>query len=124
MTYNALAPSEQATALPSGQATPLALPGLALQPPLSRRGTGPGIIVVLPPKLSLRPHAKLGLRPPLDPDPVLKWAEEGFNVVGAQLGANTDVSEALAVALAALEECPSVDAVGKYGVLGECPLCI
>jgi hypothetical protein len=51
---------------------------------------------------------------------VQKWAEEGFGVVGVKLGGDTDVQEALGVALAALEQCPAVNSDGRYGVLGEC----
>jgi hypothetical protein len=43
---------------------------------------------------------------------------EGFGVVGVSLTARTDVTEALAVALAALDSCEAVDVEGKYAVLG------
>jgi carboxymethylenebutenolidase len=76
------------------------------------------LIIIQAPKLSLKPHAKTGLTPPLDPDPVQKWAEEGFGVVGVYIGGSTDVQEALGVALAALEQSVAVD-TGRYGVLGE-----
>lgn len=117
--YDPDAVSEQPVLLPSASAVPLAMPNVIFQPPLSRRGTGPGLVVVRASKLSLRPHAKLGLRTPLDPDPVQKWAEEGFAVVGVQLSGDTDVTEALCVALAGLEESSKVDDTSRFGVLGE-----
>lgn len=98
---------------------PLGMEGLELQPPLTHRGTGPGLIVVLPPRLSMHPHKKLGLKTPLDPEPVKKWAEEGFAVVGARISGGTDVTEALSTALAALENCDFVEGKGRYAVLGE-----
>lgn len=119
--YDPQAESERPVRLPDAPLKELG-PGIKLQPPLSRRGHGPGIIVVLPSRLSLRPHAKVGLKTPLDPDPVQKWAEEGFAVVGVQLSANSDITETLAVAIAGLESCPEVDNKGHHGVLGECPL--
>lgn len=91
---------------------------MSLQPPLTHRGRGPGLVVVLPPRLSMRPHVTLGLKPPLDPDPVKKWAEQGFNVVGLHITGDTDVSEALTDAIVALNEAPEVDEKGRYAVMG------
>ncbi|KAG6889043.1 hypothetical protein C0995_004326 [Termitomyces sp. Mi166 len=75
--YDPNAPSEQPVSLPSA---PLLLISETevVQPPLTRRGTGPGIILVLPhfKDLNIR---KEGAKP-LDPEPVQKWAEEGFAV--------------------------------------------
>lgn len=102
---------------------PLSMPGLAFQAPLTHRGTGPGLIVVLPPRLSMHPHTKFGLRTPLDPEPVQKWAEEGFAVVGVRISGETDVNAAMSTALAALEESDVVDNRGRYAVLGESCLC-
>ncbi|KAF2464050.1 uncharacterized protein BDR25DRAFT_297112 [Lindgomyces ingoldianus] len=50
-------------------------PHLSLQPPLSRRGRGPGLILVLN-HYALLEKSKSSL----DPPPLLKWAEEGFAV--------------------------------------------
>lgn len=116
--YDPKAESERPVRLPDAPLQELAA-GIKLQPPLSRRGHGPGVIVVLPSRLSLRPHAKCGLKTPLDPDPVQKWAEEGFAVVGVQLSANSDITETLAAAIAGLESCPEVDNKGRHVVLGE-----
>ncbi|KAG5654640.1 hypothetical protein H0H81_009888 [Sphagnurus paluster] len=77
--YDPKSASEQPVALPS--APPLFLSEFeVLQPPLSRRGTGPGIILILPPPEDLNLRTE-GVKP-LDPEPVQKWAEEGFAVAG------------------------------------------
>lgn len=51
-------------------------PHLTLQAPLSRRGRGPGLVLVLD-------HYALAERSDehLDPEPLRKWAEEGWAVV-------------------------------------------
>ncbi|KAH8733006.1 hypothetical protein GQ44DRAFT_745239 [Phaeosphaeriaceae sp. PMI808] len=51
-------------------------PHITLQPPLSRRGTGPGLILVLDHYALTEQSEKH-----LDPPPLQKWAEEGFAVV-------------------------------------------
>ena len=48
---------------------------VVIQSPLSRRGLGPGLIVLLPNDLDLNGHEKT-----LDPPPLQKWAEEGYAV--------------------------------------------
>ncbi|KAK2466405.1 hypothetical protein APHAL10511_002047 [Amanita phalloides] len=53
-----------------------------IQPPLTRRGTGPGLIVFQPDPSKLEPGTKAKA---LDPDPVQKWAEEGFAVSGVTI---------------------------------------
>ncbi|ORY01987.1 hypothetical protein BCR34DRAFT_493488 [Clohesyomyces aquaticus] len=50
-------------------------PHLTLQPPLSRRGRGPGLILVLD-HYALLQKSKANL----DPPPLQKWAEEGYAV--------------------------------------------
>lgn len=77
--------SDQATVhppvpLPSAQIIQLAS-NASLQPPLSRRGHGPGLIMIdpgyeLPEKPSAEPPSET-----LDPAPQYKWAEEGYAVV-------------------------------------------
>lgn len=116
--YDPAAESERPVPLPAAPLRELG-PGIKLQPPLSRRGHGPGIVAILPPRLSLHPHAKSGLKPPLDPDPVQKWAEEGFAVAGVQFSANSDITETIATAIAGFENCPEVENPGRHAVLGE-----
>jgi carboxymethylenebutenolidase len=70
-----------------GEATPLSAPHsypepqaispqITLQAPLSRRGKGPGLILVLDTSALIDKSEKH-----LDPPPLQKWAEEGFAVV-------------------------------------------
>ncbi|KAG6918238.1 hypothetical protein DXG01_015831 [Tephrocybe rancida] len=75
--YDPNAPSEQPVALPSAPLLVLSETEL-LQAPLTRRGTGPGIVLVLPhfEDLDIRKEGEK----PLDPEPTQKWAEEGFAV--------------------------------------------
>ncbi|CBX95349.1 hypothetical protein IAQ61_004174 [Plenodomus lingam] len=49
---------------------------LTLQAPLSRRGRGPGLVLVLDHYAQIQPNEKY-----LDPPPLKKWAEEGFAIV-------------------------------------------
>lgn len=67
----------------------------------------------------MRPHVTLGLRPPLDPDPVKKWAEEGYTVVGLHITGDTDVTEVLLAAVEGLDEAPETEQPGRYAVLGK-----
>ncbi|PSN69752.1 dienelactone hydrolase-like protein [Corynespora cassiicola Philippines] len=55
-------------------------PHLTLQPPLSRRGRGPGLVIVVDHYAPLDKSAAH-----LDPPPLQKWAEEGFAVVQIQV---------------------------------------
>ncbi|EIM79786.1 uncharacterized protein STEHIDRAFT_135598 [Stereum hirsutum FP-91666 SS1] len=106
---------EQPVPLPSA---PLQIisesPSIVLQPPLTRRGTGPGLIVTLPPSLSLQPNPK---GKPLDPEPVQKWAEEGFAVVGIT-ATETELEAAVVKALDSLEGLEEVGIKDKVAVLG------
>ena len=69
---------------PSASQTPLSLlpqpldisPNLKLQTPLSRRGKGPGLVLVVDYKSVVERQEGI-----LDPPPLQKWAEEGFAVV-------------------------------------------
>ncbi|KIH92794.1 carboxymethylenebutenolidase [Sporothrix brasiliensis 5110] len=85
-------------------------PGLALLPPLSRRGTGPGLLVVCP--STADPLAIVdGV-----PWPLVKWAEESYTVVHVQPralkgGADRAVQDALA-ALSRSDECTPKGNVG------------
>ncbi|KAI8939877.1 hypothetical protein NX059_003610 [Plenodomus lindquistii] len=51
-------------------------PHLTLQPPLSRRGRGPGLVLFFDHYAHVQPNEK-----DLDPEPLRKWAEEGLAVV-------------------------------------------
>ena len=83
---------------------------IILQPPLSRRGHGPGILLAVPAELDSDTPGKS-----LDPMPLQKWAEEGYAVAKWKVGQN-DSSDALqsslqkaVEALAQLPECDKKD---------------
>lgn len=108
--------------LPSAPSVPLA-PNVSLQPPLSRRGHGPGIIIIDPDyKLPDLPSA-LPPSETIDPPPQYKWAEEGFAVVRVSIRMDAgpggwDVQSALGKAteaLGILEECDIKD---RFALLG------
>ncbi|KAL1872315.1 hypothetical protein VTK73DRAFT_1546 [Phialemonium thermophilum] len=74
-------------------------PSILLLPPLSRRGQGPGLIVLCP-----------EVEDPLAivdgvPWVLVKWAEEGYAVIGIQPRALVDASASLRHALEALSAC-------------------
>ena len=88
---------------------------ITIQPPLSRRGFGPGLLLVVDEALSLERHDKT-----LDPPPLLKWAEEGYAV--AQILAPStpgSLGENLGVALAELKKLESCQPRDKLSLIGE-----
>lgn len=104
---------EEAVALPS--ASPYNISEQTrIQPPLTRRGHGPGLLLLVPAGLDLGGSDKT-----LDPPPAQKWAEEGFAVAqitiaddgGKQLGSTIDE------AVNALKDLKTCDSVGKMGLI-------
>ena len=109
--------------LPSAPVVLLA-PNLSLQPPLSRRGHGPGLIVVDPGyDLQALPSAE----PPsqtLDPAPQYKWAEEGYAVVRLTFsnnGERTDLVTDITKAIDSLNDLEECDVKNKYALLSRVP---
>ncbi|KAI1942303.1 hypothetical protein LOZ57_005327 [Ophidiomyces ophidiicola] len=103
---------EPAIPLPSATTTVLST-GITLQPPLSRRGHGPGLIVVVPGGFELaEDHITL------DPAPQQKWAEEGYAVAQIELSTKLDelsLKDAIRTAangLTALSECETENGFG------------
>lgn len=93
---------------------------LVLQPPLSRRGSGPGLVLVLPASITKTTVSPL----PLDPEPVLKWAEEGFAVAAITPSKDIDARQTLNQALDALQALETVDVKDKFAIIGLSPTCI
>lgn len=92
-------------------------PGISILAPLSRRGHGPGLIILVP---DFTPQLKIieGV-----PSQILKWAEEGYTVVEIQASALAAGVDAIASALDALqshEKCDSHRAVGLIGTFCHC----
>ncbi|EUC28647.1 hypothetical protein COCCADRAFT_40871 [Bipolaris zeicola 26-R-13] len=73
---------------------------VTLQAPLSRRGRGPGLVLVLDHYAEIGPSEKY-----LDPPPLQKWAEEGFAVVQVCNEAEDGGEFPLQKALDALKNC-------------------
>jgi carboxymethylenebutenolidase len=114
-TYDPKSDNEQAPPLPSALLIRLD-PNIVLQPPLTRRGSGPGLILVLPDASQLR--LKNGPRL-LDPEPVQKWAEEGFAVAAltsSSLQSGLDL--ALKRAIDGLLQLRELDTRDKFGIIG------
>ncbi|RSH95527.1 hypothetical protein EHS25_000619 [Saitozyma podzolica] len=109
--YDPNVPSEAPVPLPSAPLQTLA-PGITFQPPLSRRGHGPGLIAFLPPSRGTIEKSTLKH---LDPEPVQKWAEEGYGVVGVSDIEETEqtIAQALTLSLQCLAESPSIDIKDK-----------
>ena len=106
------------TLLPSAKATVFG--PIIIQPPLTRYGSGPGLFI-------LRPAAFVdcqGQNQTLDPEPLQKWAEEGFSVAQVTLDVQNSNTEAIASLVSQarqhlfdLQECTSDTSFGLIGVL-------
>lgn len=105
---------------------PAALPTAQLQmlredvlllPPLSRRGHGPGLII-LTEKLVEPLHVSEGT-----PSPLIKWAEEGYTVAQLHLSAfeGRSSEDILNETVAALNRCEKCEPKGKIGLVGMLP---
>ncbi|KAK5170509.1 uncharacterized protein LTR77_005097 [Saxophila tyrrhenica] len=88
-----------------------------IQPPLTRKGIGPGLILLLPNDIDLSTSDKT-----LDPPPLQKWAEEGYAVAQIQLA--NDVSESnwkensyLDSAVTALKDLDTCESTERLGLI-------
>ncbi|KAF7301599.1 hypothetical protein MIND_00725400 [Mycena indigotica] len=113
--YDPNSPAEQPVALPS--APPAFLSGtITLQPPLTRRGTGPGLIMFLPPEGRLNSTSNLE-RMSLDPRPLQKWAEEGFCVAGIISNGQEKLEDDFETATNSLLQLKELDTADKFAVV-------
>jgi carboxymethylenebutenolidase len=84
--YDATAEIEREVKLPCEALVSLA-PNVDLQPPLTRRGYGPTLVLVLPRVNDPDPIGDSTPTPTqIDPTPVQKWAEEGYTVLAFYAG--------------------------------------
>ena len=108
--------STEETPVPLPSAKPFNVaPNIVIQPPLSRRGDGPGLILLVGEDQPLHGHEKT-----LDPPPLAKWAEEGYAVSQITLSGSKEL-EASQIAQAVsglqnLKECTS-KGDAKFGVI-------
>ncbi|KAG4432497.1 hypothetical protein IFR05_012013, partial [Cadophora sp. M221] len=87
-----------------------------LQTPLSRRGEGPGLLLIVPRDYQGRNSDDLDKT--LDPDPLQKWAEEGFAVAEVRVGAGADSAiEYCRQAIQALQDLSQCTSKEKVGVI-------
>ncbi|PQE30157.1 carboxymethylenebutenolidase protein [Rutstroemia sp. NJR-2017a WRK4] len=99
-----LNPSENRTPVPLSFHPITIDANVALQEPLTRRGIGPGLLLITPAKYGGREARNDGgVQKTLDPEPLQKWAEEGFVVVEVKVidDATDAVREAFKESLAA-----------------------
>ncbi|KAF5515065.1 hypothetical protein CGCF413_v000388 [Colletotrichum fructicola] len=100
---------------PLPQARPQQLrEGITLLPPLSRRGHGPGLIIL---QQDSSKHLDI-----IDgvPSALVKWAEEGYVVVGIQAQAIShggDVPEVMRYALEAMQSCDKLESQSRSGII-------
>lgn len=113
--------------LPSARPVELR-PNVTLQPPLSRCGQGPALILIRPSCYSdCQKH-----NASLDPEPLQKWAEESFAVAqvtldstaGADLAEIRDMFQRAKDGLIALPECTDKDGYGMIGEISKDTRCL
>lgn len=102
---------EEPVKLPSAQPYSIAS-NVTIQPPLSRRGHGPALIVVVPSDVDLSSHMKT-----LDPPPLQKWAEEGYAVAQITLQSDGDFRDELNQAVEAMEQLDTCNSNEKMGLI-------
>ncbi|KAI0384420.1 hypothetical protein F5Y04DRAFT_229251 [Hypomontagnella monticulosa] len=87
---------------------------LTVAAPLSRRGHGPSLLLLVDADLDLRKHEKTP-----DPPPLHKWAEEGFAVAELRVSKSEggQIRNGLRLALSELARLPSCDQVDKIGII-------
>lgn len=112
MPYNDI--SKPPPPLPSPVLTAV-LPGVSLLQPLSRRGTGPGMII-----LTTDYGESLAITDGV-PSPLVKWAEEGYTVVEIKAEALKAASiDLIRSAIETLYACDVCEPKDKIGLTGEC----
>ncbi|KAF3760699.1 hypothetical protein M406DRAFT_282494 [Cryphonectria parasitica EP155] len=89
------------------------VPGVSLLRPLSRRGKGPGMIV-----LTSDHDDPLAIIEGV-PSPMVKWAEEGYTVLGIQASAflTADKGELIRSAVETLKDCDKCEPKDKVGLV-------
>ncbi|KAF8519735.1 NTF2-like protein [Hysterangium stoloniferum] len=116
--YDPKSPEEHPVSLPSAPLVKLRQ-NFVLQPPLSRRGHGPGLVAFLPNNIpdNTNNSSRDSIPTSLDPEPVQKWAEESFAVVGITYSEGEDIKAALELAISTLINLSTVDIKDKIGIL-------
>lgn len=114
-----LADSEEPVKLPTAELVEIS-EYISLLPPLSRRGYGPGLMIVLPEGTPTYRQGGVVCEDGVPP-PLLKWAEEGFAVVEIREAAfrgDISVQQVLDRAVADLVDCEQCHEDGGIGIIG------
>lgn len=86
--------------------------GISLLNPLSRRGKGPGIILLVPRASDVLINEKGA------PSPLCKWAEEGYAVAQIELSAWSQIKDPFDVATKSLtKNVPEFEDIGSLGLV-------
>lgn len=110
-----------------GEAAPSPLPqpqlkqigtGLSLLPPLSRKGKGPGIIVLVPEIDNSSTATNLSIVDGV-PSSLIKWAEEGYTVVEIRKQAWSNGKTPLLEAVSQLAQCDACQPKDVVGIVCE-----
>ncbi|KAK9234459.1 hypothetical protein V1525DRAFT_58577 [Lipomyces kononenkoae] len=89
-----------------------------VQAPLTRRGHGPGLFIIIP-----KVYSKISSEETLDPHPLQKWAEEGFAVVRVSFSTDPldsncwNIGQALELGITALKSLPECDDKDRFAIL-------
>ena len=111
-TTNRVNGHEEPTPLPSAKPFDVS-DDVTIQPPLSRRGHGPALILLVPQGIDAGGSDKT-----LDPPPLQKWAEEGFAVAQISLAFDANAfQKQLETAFAELTKLPDCDSADKIGLI-------
>lgn len=108
---------ESAPALPQPKYSSIAN-GISLLDPLSRRGHGPGLIVLIHEDDINNSHDPTILHDGI-PMPTLKWAEEGYVVAEVRQQAWHDSNDPLAAAVDAIFKCDACNQKQSIGLVGQ-----
>ncbi|KAM5350839.1 hypothetical protein ACJ41O_007344 [Fusarium nematophilum] len=90
-------------------------PGLTILQPLSRRGSGPGLII-LASSSGLADASTLAIENGV-PSPLMKWGEEGYTVVEITEAALTRPDDAIRWALEELDTCSTTEPKAVVGLI-------
>ncbi|CAD0045546.1 unnamed protein product [Aureobasidium pullulans] len=90
-------------------------PLVVIQPPLSRIGKGPALIILIDQESASKPTADS-----IDPPPLQKWAEESFVVARIDLSKlpTKDFKATFSNTIDAVKQLPEYDGNQKIGLIG------
>ena len=110
--------TSNSTSLPSAPRVNLG-DNIVLQPPLSRCGQGPGLVLIRPANVAECQSKNTSL----DPEPLQKWAEESYAVAQITFDIDSSANASLLSvrvdsAMAGLIALPECNNKQKFGIIG------